>query len=256
MTASVVSLAVTAVKGTRLRPVDEIELEPGGVRDNRRFFVIDGRDRMRNGKQLGELTSVVSAYAESDRVLTLTFPDGTAVSGRVEHDGLISTSFFSRQVDAHLIEGPWSSALSDHVGQPLRLVEAAGGVDRGRRGAVSLISRASLARLAEAAGEPEVDARRFRMLVEIDGVRAHQEDEWVGRGLRIGAARVTMRGHVGRCLVTSRDPVTGEIDLPTLDLLREYRGDADTTEPLPFGIYGEVLEPGPVRVGDPVRLLD
>lgn len=39
-----------------------------------------------------------------------------------------------------------------------------------------------------------------------------------------------------------------------LDLLRSYRGDLDTTEPLAFGVYGEVLEGGTVAVGDAVRL--
>jgi MOSC domain-containing protein YiiM len=29
-----------------------------------------------------------------------------------------------------------------------------------------------------------------------------------------------------------------------------------TTEPLPFGIYGGVLEEGEIRVGDQVELLD
>jgi uncharacterized protein YcbX len=90
------------------------------------------------------------------------------------------------------------------------------------------------------------------MLVEVDGVDAHGEDTWVGRRVRIGEALVSFNGHVGRCLVTSRDPDTGTIDLPTLDLLRGYRGDEPSTEPLPFGIYGEVIEPGAVRLGDHV----
>jgi uncharacterized protein YcbX len=59
---------------------------------------------------------------------------------------------------------------------------------------------------------------------------------------------------VGRCLITSRDPDTGVVDLPTLDILRDYRRDLDTTEPLPFGIYGRVLAPGTIRVGDAVLL--
>jgi uncharacterized protein YcbX len=90
------------------------------------------------------------------------------------------------------------------------------------------------------------------MLVEIDGVGAHEEDRWVGRRVRIGEALVMVYGHVGRCLVTCRDPDTGIPDLPTLDLLRSYRGQLETTEPLPFGIYGQVLEPGEVRLGDAV----
>ncbi len=100
----------------------------------------------------------------------------------------------------------------------------------------------------------EVDARRFRMLIEVDGLDAHEEDGWVGRRVRVGSALVAMHGHIGRCLVTSRDPDTGEVDLPTLDLLGQYRREIESTEPLPFGIYGEVLEPGAVRVGDEIAL--
>jgi uncharacterized protein YcbX len=121
----------------------------------------------------------------------------------------------------------------------------------GRAGAVSLIGAASVAKLSELAGVP-VDARRFRMLVEVEGSQAHAEDGWVGREVRIGDALVLMRGHVGRCLVTGRDPDTGVSDLPTLDLLRSYRAGLPTTEPLACGIFGEVIEPGTVRIGDAV----
>jgi uncharacterized protein YcbX len=153
-----------------------------------------------------------------------------------------------------LLSGPWSAALSEHVGQPVRIVESVGSVDRGSRGAVSLVSRASVARLAEVAGEPAVDVRRFRMLIEIDGVDAHAEDAWVGRMSSVGNAVIRWGGHVGRCLITSRDPDTGVINLPTLDILGRYRGEAGTTEPLPLGVYGEVLKGGIVRVGDPVAI--
>jgi uncharacterized protein YcbX len=157
-----------------------------------------------------------------------------------------------------MVEGPWSEALTEACGQPLRLVEAdgdGGGVDRGAAGAVSLISRASLARLASEGGRESVDPRRFRMLVEIDGVDAHAEDGWVGSLVRIGEALVGFDGHVGRCLITSRDPDTGEVDLPTLDILSSYRTGLGTTEPLPFGIWGRVVSPGTVRVGDEVTPL-
>jgi uncharacterized protein YcbX len=153
-----------------------------------------------------------------------------------------------------MVLGPWSEALSEYVSSPLWLVESVdgGAVDRRGEGAASLISRASLARLAEAGGESDVDTRRFRMLIEIDGVAAHAEDEWVGRSVRVGDALIEFGGHVGRCLITSRHPETGVVDLPTLDILRDYRGELQTTEPLPFGIYGPVLEPGAIKVGDEV----
>jgi uncharacterized protein len=252
---SVTALSTTPVKGTRLHRVDSIELGPMGAHGNRRFFVIDNRQRMLNAKRLGELQTVVADV--EDGLLRLTFPGGKTVEAPPETGSPLTTQFFSAQREARIVEGPFADALSEHLGQPVRLVEpTTGAVDRGRAGAVSLISRASLAALAEAAGESEVDARRFRMLVEIDGIPGHIEDRWVGRGVKIGDAVVRFNGHVGRCLITGRDPDTGQIDLPTLDILRGYRRDVTTSEPLPFGIYGEVLQEGTIRVGDPVTIVD
>ena len=117
---------------------------------------------------------------------------------------------------------------------------------------MSLVSQASLERLRrEAQAEDPVDGRRFRMLFEIDRVAPHEEDGWIGREVRVGDATVRFNGDVGRCVVTSREPDTGAIDLPTLAALVRYR-PTGRTEPLPFGIYGSVVVPGRVRVGDAV----
>ena len=251
----VTALSTTPVKGLRMLAATRLTLDASGVPDNRRFYLVDDRGRMVNAKTSGELQTIVADYRHDERSLTLTFDDdGAVVGGVVELGEPIDVRFFSRPARARPVLGPWSQALSEHVGRPLRLVQSArrSGVDRGRRGAVSLISRASLAGLARAAGAADVDARRFRMLVEIDGVAEHGEDAWVGRRVRIGEALVRFAGHVGRCSITTRHPESGVVDLPTLDLLRAYRNDLDTTEPLPFGVYGEALEGGAVAVGDEV----
>ena len=251
----VVALSITPVKATRLRRVESFELGPDGVRENRRFYLIDARDRMINGKVLGDLQQVLADYSEPERHLRLELPGGRVVDGEIRLGEQVTTKFFSQIARGQIVEGPWSAALTECFGRPLRLVEVDGGgtgVDRGATGAVSLISRASIARLAEAGDEESIDSRRFRMLIEIDGIAAHDEDRWVGHAVRIGSATVAFGGHVGRCLITSRDPDTGRIDLPTLDMLGDYRGGVRSTEPLPFGIHGRVLEPGTVRIGDTV----
>lgn len=253
---SVSGLATTAVKGMRVGAVEQIELGPLGARGNRTFYVVDERGRMVNGKQLGALQTIVPDYDPAAETLALTFPDGTRAAGSVDYGGTVATRFFSEPRDARRLRGPWSEALSAFVGRPLRLVASEAAVDRGRAGSTSIISRSSLRRLAEVAQRDAVDARRFRMLIEIDGVDAHEEDRWVGHRVRIGAATLAMRGHVGRCLVTSRDPESGQVDLPTLDLLGTYRRELQSTEPLPFGVYGEVVRCGTVRLGDPVTLAD
>jgi uncharacterized protein YcbX len=253
---SVRTLSVTPVKATRLQVVDCVELEATGARGNRRFFMIDQRDRMVNGKTLGALQTVVSEFDEASGRLTFRFPDGGVVQDVVGGDGdWIEVRFSSSRRPARVIAGPWNQAVSDLVGRPLRLVDGGPAVDRGQDGAVSLISRASLDRLASQAGVEELDARRFRMLIEIDGVAPHEEDRWIGRSVQVGPALLRFEGNVGRCLITSRDPDTGEVTLPTLDVLRAYRSEVECTEPLPFGVYGRVLRGGRVSVGDPVALV-
>ena len=254
MSVRVTALHTAAIKGTRLRSVEQVVLDERGAAGDRRFFVIDERDRMRNGKQLGSLQAVV-AVSEDGR-LSLEFPDGSSVDGPIELGDSLTAQFFAHQVVGRLVLGPWAEALSDFCGQPLRLLETGSAVDRGAKGPVSLVSRGSLERLAEQAGTESVDARRFRMMIEVDGVEPHAEDRWLGQRLQVGGAVLRFDGNVGRCLVTSRDPDTGEVTLPTLDLLRAYRGGVESTEPLPFGIYGRVLRPGAVRVGDGVAPLD
>lgn len=254
MGAHVSGLATTAVKSTRVVPVERIELDQFGARGNRAFCVIDARGRMLNAKRHGALQTVCSA--QDDGQLVLTFPDGSQAAGPLQYGDTLAIKFFSHTCDAQLLVGPWSRALSDYIGEPLRIVKPEVGVDRGRTGGVSIISRASVADLAEVATEDAVDVRRFRMLIEVDGVAPYEEDSWVGRKVMIGPALVVIHGNVGRCLVTGLDPETGVPTLPTLDLLGSYRRELETTEPLPFGIYGEVVEPGPVAIGDPIAVED
>ena len=252
----VTALSTTPVKGLRIAARERLELERAGARGDRAFYLIDARGRMINGKHSGALNGIVAELDGGDE-LTLTFPDGQVVSGTPEPGEEVQTRFHSRPRAARLVAGPFSQAISRHTGEELRLVCAAdevSAIDRGARGAVTLISRGSLERLAEVAGEPTVDARRFRMNVELDGIAPFGEDAWIGRKVRIGGAVVRPRGHVGRCIVTSRHPVSGAIDLPTLDLLRSFRSGAPTTEPLAFGVYAEVLRPGTVELGDEVAL--
>lgn len=251
------ALATTPVKGLKLVARTEVMLTDRGVADNRAFFLVDERARMVNGKRIGILGAVAADYDIAGEQLELRFPDGSCVRDEVRAGEAIAARFFSTSTTAQLVPGPFSQALSRYAGQPLRLVRAdprRTAIDRGPRGAVSLISQASVQRLSTIAGAA-VDPRRFRMLIEADGLDAHEEDTFVGRRVRIGAASAIVRGHVGRCLVTTQHPETGEVDLPTLDLLA-YRRGLDTTEPLAFGVYGEVLAPGMVRLGDPVRVDD
>ena len=72
-----------------------------------------------------------------------------------------------------------------------------------------------------------------------------------GSAVQVGDAVVAPLGDVGRCVVTTKNPDTGEFAYGTLDALAGYRREG-VTEPLPLGVYCDVVEPGRVRLGDSV----
>ena len=256
MTARVSWISLTPVKATMLHLVDEVDLLESGVRGDRRFYLVTERGRLVSNKDYGPLQLVRADYDADADALSLRFADGVVVEGAVERGDEIDTTFHTRQRAARVVVGPWADAVSELMGQPVRLVEPAlPAQDRGRGGATSLLAVSSLARLARQLGVDGIDGRRFRMNFGIDGVGAHEEDAWRGRRVQVGDAVVIPQGHVGRCVITTQSPDTGRTDLDTLKALAAYRSAAETTEPLPFGIHAAVAEPGRVRVGDPVQPL-
>jgi uncharacterized protein YcbX len=246
-------LTIAPVKGLALVEVDEIVLGPKGVRENRRFYLVDADGRRYGLLRDGRLALVKPAYDSARDRLELAFPDGKVVSGEVAVDGEVTTDFYGRPVTGRLVHGPWSDALSAHVGRPVRLVrrEAGTAVDRSR-GPVSMLSDASLEELRLRAGRAErVDPARFRMLIGIGGVGPHEEDEWIGRRVRVGEAVVLLHEQVARCAITTQNPKTGVPDFDTLREIKAYRGVRDR-KLIDFGVYGDVDEPGRVRLGDPI----
>jgi hypothetical protein len=255
---SVSWLSVAPVKGLALARRDELALEPHGALENRRFHLLDERGAFVNGLTRLE-RSLFGVSAEWDAgadTLALTFPDGTVVDGPVVLGETIVTDFYGRDEPGRIVLGPWAKALSEHAGRELRLArtDAPGrAVDR-RDGPVTIVSDESVDELARQAGVDDADARRFRMLVGIHGARPHEEDDWVGRDVRVGEAVVRVREQVARCAITTQNPDTGERDLDTLSLIKDYRGVRGTKH-LDFGVFGAVVAPGLVRVGDLVEPL-
>jgi uncharacterized protein len=248
-------ISIAPVKALGLVHPDEVELTQTGVAGDRRLWLLDADGRLANGKRFPQLMRVRPEWDESTRHLALTFPDGRRLEGTVEPGEPVETTLYRQPHPSRRVPGPWQEALSELAGEPLTLLwSERGAVDRGadRGGWASIVSRASLERLREEAGADEApDGRQFRMLLEIDGVGPHEEDEWIGGRVRVGEAVLAPLGDVGRCVVTTRNPDTGEFAFDTLDTLAAYRREG-VTEPLPFGVYCDVVEPGRIRLGDSV----
>jgi uncharacterized protein YcbX len=245
----VARISLTPVRTFRLAHPHEVELTEHGILENRRFMLVDA-----GGKRLRSSLTVwpVPVAAEWDRQAELLRVDvaGEVVEGSALDLGeALEVEYRDQLLPMRVVAGPWTELLSELHGSPVRIVRPEG-PGQLQEAPVTLVSRASLGRLEREAGR-SVDARRFRMLFDLDGCETHEEDTWSERHVRIGDAVVRVGGGVGRCAVTTRDPDTGVRDVDTLRLLRAYREPLPDGE-IPFGVYAEVEEPGVVRVGDEV----
>jgi len=251
---SIARISISPVKAFRLVHPEEVELGPDGVAENRRFFLV-GPDGERLRSSLTPWPVLVRAeYDAGEERLRMEFPRGTEIEGAADALGdPVHSATGSLDVTGRVVEGPWEAPLSELAGHPVRLVR----LDRigaGLNEPVTFVSDGSLDRLARQA-ETTVDSRRFRMLFELSGCEAHEEDTWAGREFAIGEAVVRVGGPVDRCAVTTRDPETGERDLDTLRLIKSYRGRRESDGAVLFGVYGQVVQPGRVRVGDALEPL-
>ena len=119
-------------------------------------------------------------------------------------------------------------------------------------GQATLHSRESLAAVAAAAGDPGFSEARFRSNIAIEGVSAWQENEWLGRGIRIGRVEFDVVKHKVRCLATHANPRTGERDLRVMTTLMRAFGQQEPTFAIGMVTRGTG---GTIRLGDPVELL-
>ncbi len=260
---------ITPVKGTRIQRVESEILGMDGVSSNRRFFFINENGALINGKFIGQLTKIISRYEPITNRLGLEFPDGTLLEEPVRlGDDVIETNFYGRSVYGRLVIGPWGKAVSDFTVRDVRLVQVLPGITATDVHPVTIITASTLEYLKSRSNAPDERwSDRFRMLLEIDGGVEFIEDGWIGSEIRIGEAVVRVAGPVPRCVVTTRNPVTGESDFQTLLALRQIRGEnlaelGTPTEHLPdggkilLGVYADVVKPGKVWEGCSVHTRD
>jgi uncharacterized protein YcbX len=246
-------IAIAPVKSMALAFLDEAELGLDGIAGDRAYALVDAAGRLVNGKRAGVLATVRVAIEPEAGFLALHLPTGEVAAGRPALGEPIDAIFFGHPRPARLVDGPWSAALSVWSGHDLRLVALPVGEGADRGPSATLVSTAALGALAAVRGATQpLDRRRFRMTFGVDGVEAYAEDHWIGRRVRIGEAVVQVAGNVGRCAVTTHDPDTGRASFDTLHALQQSRGHLPTSEPLPFGVWSEIVRPGRVALGDEV----
>ncbi len=121
-------------------------------------------------------------------------------------------------------------------------------------GHTTLHGRASLAALAGHMSAPHLSEVRFRSNIAVEGLAAWEEQQWLGRRLRIGDVDFEVVKQKTRCLATHANPASGERDLPVMqELMQAFPGQGAPT----FAVGLTACSGGgAIRLGDRVVLLD
>ena len=236
------------IKGHGAERLDRVHLTPGQTLPwDRRWAVADEGARLegagwapcRNfgrGAKSPQLMAVDAVSDPDAGTVTLTHPEREAIT--VDPDA----------EPGRLMD--WARPLyAEGRPGPAAVIRAEGqGMTDADRPFVSLHSLASLRALSQGAGR-DLDMRRFRGNLWLDGPALWEEDEWVGRRLAVGGAVLEVVEPIFRCRATEADPATGRRDADTLGAMERLKGETS------FGVHALVVEAGEVAVGDGARLL-
>ena len=263
------------VKSTRGSDLTAATVEPWGLRDDRRWLVIDAAGDTLTARSNDRMLAVHAAPAP-DGGLTLTAPGYDPLTvPRPAADAERLPVTISR-LDRCLAAGkPADAWLSEVLAEPVRLAwqddprRRAVGAQHGGRpgdqvsladtGPLLLTTTASLSRLNEwvsatrserdePAGEP-LSMVRFRPNVVVDGaaIEPFAEDGW--ERVTIGSVPFRFAERCDRCVLTTIDPDTrahGKEPIRTLS--RHRRADGKVW----FGVRLIPLATGTIRLDDPI----
>ncbi len=240
---------VKSMQGERL-PVAEVQAD--GLDGDRRWGVRDERTgRVLTGRREPRLLEATASLGEGAEP-AIRLPDGTGLVGPGDAT---------------------DSALSDWLGRPVRLVEAAAHGDRAEYFAdatddaseaiewtmpperfvdampLLLLTTASLRAGAALHPAGEWDVRRFRpnVVLEASG-DGWPEDDWCGRVVRIGEVDLAPHQPCIRCTMVTRPQPGLNRDLDVYRTLARHHGGT-------LGVWTTVLNAGTIAENDTARVV-
>lgn len=235
------------VKGLTPEPLDRTVLSPGeGLPQDRRYALAHGSTRIDPVAPTWLPKSNFLMLARNERLARLkTRFDETSGTLTIQRDGkTVASANIQETAGRTVVEQFFAAYMADETRGTPKLVEVPGHMFSDTAAKVVSIIGLDLVRDLERVVRAPVDPRRFRANFYLDGGRAWQEFEWVGREIQIGKARLRVTKKIDRCAATNVDPDSGQRDLNIpLSLQRGFQH-------IDCGVYAEVLEGGPVARGD------
>jgi len=256
------------VKSTAGIDTRQAAVEPRGLKDDRRWMLVDRVGRFLTAREHPQLLQIQAGI--QDRCLTLKAPGMAELKlneARPDTGPRLDITIWHDQLSAAGMPAAADAWCSEYLGLACRLVYMDEHCERSSDPEYSLncdivsfadgfpcllISEASLADL-NTRTPITVGMRRFRPNLVISGCSAYAEDDW--RRLRIGTIEFDVVKPCARCVLTTIDPQTSQkhAQQEPLRTLCGYRRRANR------GIdFGQNLIPrdtGTLRVGDHIEIL-
>ncbi|WP_020593229.1 MOSC domain-containing protein [Kiloniella laminariae] len=113
---------------------------------------------------------------------------------------------------------------------------------------ISLINLASIKDLERVVRSP-VDPMRFRGNLYLEGIKAWEENSWIGKKIAIGQVELEIKSAIGRCSATNVNLDTAETDLNIPKSLQSGFGHRN------MGVYAKVIRAGTLERKMPVTFL-
>jgi uncharacterized protein YcbX len=265
MIGRVESLHVYPVKGMRGRSLVSTGVARHGIVHDRRWMVTDPDGAFLTQRQVARLAQFDALADEAG--LTMRHGERSCVAA-IPPKGAerITVTIWNDVMSAVRADAASEAWLSDALGRACRLAymddpdmrpvdqefaEPADHVGFADGFPLLAANDASLASLNAALDHP-VGMERFRPSVTISGLPAWSEDRW--RLLRIGTMMFRAPKPSTRCVVITRDQVTGETPHPG-EPLRTLGRINRTEDGIVFGANLIPLAPGTLAVGDTVTVL-
>lgn len=244
--------------------LDTAQLEPRGLRYDRRWMLVDDDGMFITQRTLPRLALIRPRIGEEHLEIEAPDMEPLLVPLRLECHITDPVQVWDDAVEAVSVAGEASTWFSEFLGVHCRLVAMAENSVRyvdemyaHNREQVSfadgfpllLISEASLADLNARMARP-LPMNRFRPNLVVKGCSAFAEDSW--SEISIGRVRLRVVKPCSRCVITTTDQRTGVRDLEPLLTLATYRSVDRKV------LFGQNLLPadiGTLHVGDELTII-
>ena len=259
---SLTDIYIYPIKSTKGIQLPQTLVEEKGLKDDRRYMLVDLEGNFITGRTHPQLTQISIEFSKKGLFLNAPNQPSFYVKPETFSQHNITVYIWDDAVQAQHCNADCDQWFTNFLGEPCQLAyfsEASSRCVKNKQTQVSfadgypllLINQSSIDHLNTLLETP-VTAPHFRPNLLIKGDSPFIEDTWAR--IKIGDVEFEVSKPCSRCTFTNVDPKTGKADLEqplkTLAQFRFYDGDID------FGQNLIPLNEGMIRSGDTIQVLE